>query len=997
MALPKTPVTVRFGKLDQYRAPRHTMIGALSEAVNVRQRKLGRYEKRYGLSVMDKTTDTGTISAGQGIASTPDALILHANDTMWVRDATASLWRNRGAQARAFPTDIGGVDKSCIQPFVVISGTQTWTFAHFTSYYTYRVHDTATGVELKAETTVTATIDRIRAIAAGGFVWLFRSTGTVFNLDKYNPASVGTAATTTAFFTKTAGASTAFIFDVVTTTSGVAVIAKWDASTTVSTVNDFAHSAILDTATGLPAASPGVVGQGISATTASGANVGAIAWISYDGTSGTIYFASTSDSGGAGSFILYSIATATHAGLAAVWSTVSPAGAVGRSLTGYVSGSNVFTFLSDVSNGATTVSQTTMDQSTMTLYSWDGALLTTAVWVRGEWAASHPFTVGSTVYIVTGHDDFDDAQRSYLVRNASTKLIVGRALYGRGGVALQQVPTGGAAIQFHTAATVSGNTVYLALQQTNFLNIVSNVPGSSGRLATLNFNETHGPLRSFVNGRQVLLPGGWGGRLSARDSSLTEVVPMISPSTPVATNGAGALPAGTYGFIAVYEQVDAAGNVYTSGPSPQVSTTLGGAGSITVTVRTLRQINNSQPAKIKIYMTAAGGATHFLRDILTNDPTVNTLTTATIASVPAAGAETLYTDEGELANDAVPPFRFAFEWRDRSWLTGTDVEGETWFSKEYIAGDGPEFSPFLKVTAYGGKGRSYGGGAISHDYAALFKENGVFAVTGPGPDDTGGGGGFTVLRLNWDGGTTNPSSIVSYANGCIFQGLDQQIYCVKPDLTVTDFGHPAQDLVAGATVVAAAHNPEERTVKIRLSTGKGIVLDYGSASEAAPDGLWYADESSAWGVAVASCIHSNLEHMLEADGDVWKEVASQFFDGTSTAILPRCTLQPLLFADMGGEVRISRVQFIGEFKSAHDFRAILTVDGGTPVNYDKTTVAAGPERFDIRPGGCGRTTELVVGVQQTGTGTGEGFWLDGLLLEVQPRARGRRVNSGQRI
>jgi hypothetical protein len=54
------------------------------------------------------------------------------------------------------------------------------------------------------------------------------------------------------------------------------------------------------------------------------------------------------------------------------------------------------------------------------------------------------------------------------------------------------------------------------------------------------------------------------------------------------------------------------------------------------------------------------------------------------------------------------------------------------------------------------------GGAISHDYLAIFMENAVYAVGGQGPDDTGGGGAYQPLKLAWETGCTNAASVVTY-------------------------------------------------------------------------------------------------------------------------------------------------------------------------------------------------------------------------------------------
>jgi hypothetical protein len=165
--------------------------------------------------------------------------------------------------------------------------------------------------------------------------------------------------------------------------------------------------------------------------------------------------------------------------------------------------------------------------------------------------ASQPFKIGSTWYIVTGHDDKDDLQRCYAVRNISTKKIVAKLFPARGGAGLQRGAEAQAGTDYENSAspvTVSGTTAYLALSQTDTTAV------NSVRWVTLNFADTYGPLRTYASERQVLMPGFWPTKISGVDSALFELAPMMFPSTPVATITAatGTFSNAVYGIKATY-------------------------------------------------------------------------------------------------------------------------------------------------------------------------------------------------------------------------------------------------------------------------------------------------------------------------------------------------------------------------------------------------------------------------------------------------------------
>lgn len=989
MALAKQSVVVRFGKLDQKRASKNTMLGTMEQAINVRQRELGRYSKRYGYTQINRTADSGTITTALALGTNAGSAVLQTTDSIYLRDTTNLTWRYKGAHSAVMPgvRDLAWPTMGR-NPAHVISGTQRWEFCKPSSSSSaigagniwWRVVDTATGIQVVAPTDTGVTGANLKAATAASFVWLFyyAAGGGGLRVAKFNPASPSTAPVITNFFPTSGGSS----FDIFIPTGSSVIHAALVGSNIDGSGNDILIRQ-LDTATGLPTATVGTYSES--------GTVSVCGWIHGSGGDGSIWLACKDGN----DIELKQINEST---LALTASTTIATVANNHGLTGYLTGSSKVIFA--------TVHDTTWENAFVTRYVAAGGV-TSTTFARGSWVASHPFQVSSAWYVITGHDDVkasstipDNLQRSYVVRDASSTSytnIRARALYGLGGDTWQHgnARSGGVTTTdwdygFHAQVSVSGTTATVMLNGQVGLSDTYNY---GAYRQTFEFNTTLGSALSNVDEAETIFPGGWPRRLVA-ESLLTETVPMMFPTriTGSATAG-GSLAAGAYGFAAVYAVTDSRGQISRSAPATVTVTTAGGDLTATIVIPYLRQLTDNTNVNVEIYATAKDGSVYFLAETIPNDPTTDTVSKA-YGSAPTVG-EALYTGGGVLSNYPVPPFRAAFVWNDRQWLLGTELESEAWHSKQFTSGSTAEYAPPLKVTTYGGRGSLLAGGVLSSDYAVLFKRDAVFAITGQGQDDTGGGGAFQVRRISWDGGCTNHASVVSYPGGLLFQGLDGLIYRVGTGLNVEDIGSDAQDY-ASATVLRAVHVAKYREVRFHLSTGKILVLDYGNANENAPNGHWYLDESGTWGAGIGSIVLNDLAQFVDSTGVVWVEAAAQYFDGASTAILPKCDLNTLQLGDLGGEFRISRIKFLGEYHSAHTFRMAVAADGGNATNYDKT-VSAGPEIFDVRPGGLGRVAAVDVSIEQTGTDTGQGFSFDGLLIEAMPKGRARRLNSGQRI
>jgi hypothetical protein len=994
MPLPKSSLAVRFGKLDQKRAQKNAILGTVDQAINVRQRELGRFSKRYGYSVINRTTTSGSITDAVALGTNAGSAVLQTSSAIHVRDATNATWRHKGDHVVCMPgvRDFAWRTKGK-EPTHVVTGTQRWEFVKLSSNSSsvgdgtifYRVVDTATNIEVVPATSTGQNGAGQKAIVLGSYVWLFVWQPNLFRTLKFDPASPATAPVVATFKTMSASCTSFDVFiPAGNPTYAYTILAGTNADGATGDV--FIDAVNMTTGASAGSAAHAMTTGGTLCSWIHGSGGGDV----------TSMWAVVKDGN---DVKLLEIAPLT---MAISSNTTIATLANCKGLTGYLTGSSKVIFTTE--HGATDY-----ENAFVTRYVRTGST-TSTVFARAAWCASVPFQVSGNWYVITGHDDIndgavgdypDDLQRSYQLRDAnSTDVVVGniraRALYGLGGDTWQTgVPNSGGPTStawdygFHTQVSVSGTTATVMLN--------SHV-GGQGSYDYGAYRQTFefaslGSALGNVDDAETIFPGGWGRRLIT-ESLLTDVVPMMFPTRiTAAAAAAGSITAGVYGIAVVYKISDSRGNISRSAPALTSATTAGGNLTVDVTIPYLRHLGSNSGVDVEVYFTAINGSIYFLRDTFANVPTSDTVTKS-YATLTVG--EALYTGGGVLSNYPAPPFRASFNWNDRQWLLGTELESEAWHSKQFASGIAPEYAPPLKVTTYGGSGSLLAGGVISSDYAVLFKRDAVFAVTGAGPDDTGGGGSFQVRRINWDGGCTNHASVVTYPGGCLFQGLDGLIYRVTSGLAVDDPGADAQDY-AGATVTRAINLPKYREVRFYLSTGTVLVLDYGNANENAPNGYWYLDDSDTFGAAVGAIVLNDLAQFVDSTGVVWVEAAGQYYDGSSTQILQKLDFNTIQPFDLGGEGRISAVQFVGEWISTHDLRVAVAVDGAAATNYDKSAISAAPEDVYVRPGGCGRVSALDITVEERGTGTGAGFHFDGLQIELQPRGRGKRVNSGQRI
>jgi len=1060
MPLQKQPINVTLRGLQQHTGVKMLQPGQSPLMQNVRQRYgRGVYGKRYGHSLLTTSVDVGALFYALGLATVNGDLCLRTSDAAYLYDTATSTWRYRGSCSRAVvsvapalitpgnawkPVQISAGGYTYFFAGVAPQTAPTWTHQQTPLAYVYRIVD-ANGAEIVPETTISgATGVTAKPVVAGGFVWLFLGCDTASGTGngyrklyavKLDPANPTTAPVVTTY--QDAGASEAICtFDVMQLAAGGAAVAcgRYNQNLGQSTLD----LSLLNTATGQPQASPGIVST-------------VVASIGYDPAANhdwNLQFLKNGNPDGNGKYYLVAYNGTNWYGVTVTASTLVAATPV--ALTG-VTGTVGAAFLLAgspmilTSTPGTTPSLGTV-QSTVFSTSWAvtfaAAIIKRHAVVCGEPIVVDPGgggTASTGFYIPILYDDADvstpTAQRCYGLLdifggNSVTPFgsIVGRALYGLGGDTYQHAFVG--------SITNKGQSWVAPFQRTDqtlakVQFAVNSYDGAVYTAKSITFDFTKslatglGPPATTMLGKAAILPGTLPGYLAG--AAVAEWPSLYPPSITATTFAPGTgfvMPAGTYSLQACYVYRDrVAGNVIRSAFSPVVTVTCNGSTqAIEVLVPSLALTSTAAGTfGIEVYLSVAGSTTLFLQPVLPNDPTVDSIefdfntgganrTATGQCIIPVTGTEIPYTASGELPNDPPPPCRVVASWRDRVFIADSEADGEIWPSKEIVAGKGPEFSEGLLFSLPGGTGPVTAMCPLDHNWFLIFQADSIWAIQGDGPDETGNGA-YEPLRIIGNRGTTAPGSVVSTSRGVFFQDANGRICLVDGSLTVQDAAGDGPWSYTGV-VTAAVDLPAKRETHFYLAGAAAdgsfrLVLDWGNPSPDSPLGEWYSDTqplapTTMLGDGGATAYNGQVALAHSASPALVRTgVDGQFFDDASNYINRKIQL-PLILSGIRGYERIYRGQIVGQYKSQHTLSVTVdTFDGvagetGSATETFTKVVSAGPELFELRPTRQ-RLSIFTLTIADSGTDTGEGGTLDGLALEVGVKGGLPRINTGQRF
>jgi len=410
---------------------------------------------------------------------------------------------------------------------------------------------------------------------------------------------------------------------------------------------------------------------------------------------------------------------------------------------------------------------------------------------NGPFIAGKAFLVGSTVYVpmFVLEAGTGALQNSWFLLNDSAR-VVARALYGTSGPPSTLVNPLGAAIAY------SATSIGLVVGQRTLLSFAAGVNVSATGMARLILDFDAGsPLIRSAIGPALYLANGV---LSVCDGDqATEAAFNLFPEVvTTASGGAGNVPNGDHGVVALYEWVDGAGQRHQSAPSiPVTLTVAAGPKTCTITVPTL---NLSQKTGINVvaYATEAGGTVYYRVNALSS-PVANSTTAPTVAitynvndTLLTAG-ELLYTTGNILPNNAPPPCSALAVHQDRIFVNVSDDPFAFQYSQPWVSGFGVQWNETLRgrVESTGGAVSAF---ASIDDKLIIFRPRRIGVLFGTGPSTTGALNGYNLQDLPTDVGCSEPRSVLVMPEGVIFKSTSKGWYLLGRDLQLRWIGEGVQ-------------------------------------------------------------------------------------------------------------------------------------------------------------------------------------------------------------
>jgi len=510
-----------------------------------------------------------------------------------------------------------------------------------------------------------------------------------------------------------------------------------------------------------------------------------------------------------------------------------------------------------------------------------------------------------------------------------------------------------------------------------------------------------------------------GGVLYEFNGSLEESGFMHAPVIQSATATAGgALTAGTYLYRAVYEWQDPQGRRHRSAPSDPVSLTVA-AGNLTGTlaIASLTGFARRGYPTVHVYRTLVGGTSYHRVTPNTGAPAAYNLGVATItyadtmSDANAATSEFLYTDGGVVPNIYPPPCTFLAECNGRIWLGGQLDRNVLTASKVLVDGEPTQFSDEAEFSVF--LPEECTGIASIDGTVVAFAREGIYLISGDGPNDEGVGSFSPPVKLPADVGCIDWRSVVSTSLGIFFQSK-RGIYLLPRGFNTPAFvGIDVIDTMASfpicmsATLVsepASSGKLGEITVRFMMANAENstfavcLVYDLrvgGWSVDISPNNSPQLGPAGTWNDAFVQT--KSLSGHFDS---IWQESSSTFDDAGSfvTTELGTGDIRPFGVAGYGG---FERVVVLGEYRGAAFVNVTVSVDGANLDNFSFNVSGADPGASDgsvyldvtprVRMGSAIRVT-----VSDTAGTPSEGFIAQALFIEHETIGKTKRLATARR-
>jgi len=390
-----------------------------------------------------------------------------------------------------------------------------------------------------------------------------------------------------------------------------------------------------------------------------------------------------------------------------------------------------------------------------------------------------------------------------------------------------------------------------------------------------------------------------------------------------ASGSGGAILAGQYEYIVVFEWIDAKGQMHRSTPSIPASSAnttntvvlSGSTSSVVLTIPTLRltdKYNTRTDIVIAVYRTVANGTIFYkissTSSPLFNDVTANTVTfTDTQVDSAIITNELLYTTGNVLGNDSPTAAASVSVYNNRLWIV-TDQINQLAYSKTYGLGEGVGFSDYLtkQIESRGGRLLAT---AVLDDKLILFKDRALFFIVGNGPTNTGDGDDLTTPELiPSDVGLSDINSIALTPDGLLFNSA-KGIHQIDHSLNVTYIGAEVEGILNGESIVATVAVDSAKEIRYVTAT-KTLVYNYFFKQ-------WSTFTNGYGGVGAVNWLGKFC--LCKADGTIGIETVGSYRDYGAT-YSQKIVTSWFKLPTLQGFGRLWKIFILGNFKSQHLLR-----------------------------------------------------------------------------
>lgn len=507
-----------------------------------------------------------------------------------------------------------------------------------------------------------------------------------------------------------------------------------------------------------------------------------------------------------------------------------------------------------------------------------------------------------------------------------------------------------------TYATMACSAVSPSSGVWGTLGSVTGTAVASGRLnlveIDVNFADTAMHQNAEIGENLALscgVPTFYDGTVAAEHGFFYYPEKSLIVATPQAAGGA--LFAGTYQYVFVYEWPDGKGQIHRSaGSVPKSVTTTTGVSSVDLTIPTLtlterQNFDNNFTPEVAIvpYRTAVNGTIFYRLTPPGSNPTAltNNVNAASVSYTDTASDASiatnplLYTTGGVLDCVCPPSSSCCIVHKNRIWLGGCDDGKAVWPSKSFTSREAPGFNEVLVFEVDDG-GSITALGSLD-DKLIIFKSDRIFVVYGDGPNDTGQGSDLTPpQKIASDVGCVDARSVVLTPLGLMFLG-SQGIYVLTRALEVQFVGKNIETTLASyptitsAVLVANQGHVRFTCVNAANTDGVTLVFDY-ALGEWSTFQIYDADNYGTIAPAAHAVMWSGVYTWSTPKGQLATEKnassSAAYKDGSQYVTL---TVEKgwIKTAGIAGYQRVRRVQVLADSGDFHDLTVQLAYNYST--------------------------------------------------------------------